>query len=131
MNCIDDFFDMVVNDCERNALSRLDHKIQYSIGLEGAMELLKENVCDKYDVKQKHKVYIAGLTEYIYHQCGKEPPEWVYEKQFYLDEPTFSDDVEKMFTRFNNDNLRQIWIEEAIPEFKKRNLMIDDVLSAV
>lgn len=135
MNCIDAYFEMIMDiqftGDERNAFSQLDHKLQYEVGLEGAMEIFKENVCDRYDVPQKYKVYIAGLAEYIYHQCGAEPPVWVYEKQFYLSEPVYIEGVEALCRHFGNDSLKQIIREEALTEFKKRNFMLSDVLSAV
>ena len=131
MKCIDDYFEMVMEDCERNAFSQLDHQLQYHIGLETAMEIFKENVCDRYNVPQKYKVYIAALAEYIFHQCGIEPPAWVYEKQFYLPEPVFSEGVELLCKDCGTDTLKHIISKEAVPEFKNRNFMLSDILSAV
>ena len=131
MNYIDAYFEMVTGDCERNAFSQLDHDLQYQVGLEAAMDLFRENICDRYDAPQKYKVYIAALAEYIYHQCGIEPPAWVYESQFYLPEPVFSEGVELLCEDCGTDTLKKIISEEAIPEFKKRNFMLSDVLSAV
>lgn len=135
MNCIDEYFEMILGmqfpRDERNAFSQLDHQLQFNVGMESAMTLLTENVCDKYDVPQKYKVYIAALTEFIFHKCGMEPPAWVYEKQFYLLEPVYAEGVEALCRRFGKDNLKKIISEEAIPEFKKRNFMLSDVLSAI
>lgn len=131
MNCIDDFFEMIIDDCERNAFSQLDHQLQYTVGLETAMTLLKDNVCDRYDVPQKYKVYIAALAEYIFNQCNVKPPAWVYEEQFYLSEPVFSEGIELLCKKCGTDTLKQYEMEEAIPEFKKRNFMLSDVLSAI
>ena len=135
MTCIDAYFEMIRDmqfpRDERNAFSQLDHQIQYNVGMEAAMEMLRENICDKYDVPKKYKVYIAALAEYIFHQCGAEPPVWVYEEQFYLPEPIYAEGVEALCQRFGKDNLKQIISEAAIPEFKKRNFMLSDVLSAV
>ena len=131
MNIIDDYFEMIKTGCERNAFSQLDHQIQFHVGIKAAMELLKENHCDNYDAPKKYKVYIAALTEYIFHQCGETPPEWVYEDQFYLSEPVFSEGVEMLCKECKTNALKEIITQEAIPEFKKRNFMLSDVLSAV
>lgn len=135
MNCVEIYFEMIRNieqpGDERNAFSQLDHQLQYDVGMESALELLKENVCDKYDVPQKYKVYIAALAEYIYHRCNVEPPKWVYEEQFYLSEPIFSEGVIALCKRSGKNTLKKYAIKDALPEFKKRNYMITDVLSAI
>lgn len=131
MNCIEKYFKMIMEGNERNAFSQLDHQLKYQVGCEEMMELFKKNPCDGYDVPKKYKVYIAGLTEYVFHQYGRKPPIWVYEDQFYLSEPVFSEGTELLCRECGDDTLKQVMIEEAIPEFKRRNFMLSDVLSAI
>lgn len=135
MNCIETYFEMIMEMHEpyeeRNAFSQLDHLIQYSIGIENCLEILKENYCELYDVPSKYKVYIAALTEYIFHRCNQVPPEWVYDKKYYLKEPDFSEGIKTLCKRSGTNTLKNFAIENAIPEFQKRNYMITDVLSAV
>lgn len=135
MNCIEIYFEMIQEMQnpyeERNAFSQLDHLLQHSIGIDEVFKMLKTNYCEHYDVSQKYKVYIAALTEYIFHKHNQIPPQWVYEKEYYLSEPDFSEGVKALCKRAKTNSLKDFALENAIPEFKKRNYMITDVLSAV
>lgn len=141
MNCVDEFFLSVPGiqydidmerkyGLERNAFSQLDHDLKYDFDIEEILLILKCDCCKHRIVPQRYKVYIAALTEYIYNSQNVQPPEWVFESQYYLDEVTFSLGAKILCEDIGSDFL-QTFVDSAIPEFKKRNYMITDVLSAV
>lgn len=135
MSLIAKFFRILaIPDCpevEMLAMSQLDHDLNDLTEAE-MLEVFASDETKGYpDIAEKEKVYIAGLAEYIYHKAGKTPPDWVYSKEFYLPNKQYTDGIEMLSKDFNTNSLKQVCDEEVLPEFKERNYMITEVLTAM
>ena len=116
-------------EAEMLAMPQLDHDLN---DLTEMLEVFAKDETKGYpDIAEKEKVYIAGLAEYIYHKAGKIPPDWVYSKEFYLPNKQYTDGIEMLSKDFNTNSFKQVCDEEVLPEFKERNYMITEVLTAM
>lgn len=131
---IREFFEYIQHSsdlcCATNAMSELNHELQ-ELSNEDLLSVFRIDKTKGYSVAKKHKVYIAALAEYVYNKQGVAPPDWVFDDEFYLKQPEFSDAVEFCCEKSNSDIFRRTAIKDAIPEFKKRNYMITEVLNAI
>lgn len=113
------------------AMSQLDHDLN-DLTEDEMLEVFSKDETKGYpDIAEKEKVYIAGLAEYIYHKAGKTPPDWVYSKEFYLPNKQYTDGIELVCKGMNTNSFKQVCDEEVLPEFKERNYMITEVLTAM
>lgn len=132
MSLIAKFFRILtIPDCpeaEMLAMSQLDHDLTEAEMLE---VFAKYETKGYPDIAEKEKVYIAGLAEYIYHKAGKTPTDWVYLKEFYLPNKHYTDGIEMLSKDFNTNSFKQVCDEEVLTEFKERNYMITEVLTAM
>lgn len=132
MSLIAKFFRILaIPDCpeaEMLAMSQLDHDLTEVEMLE---VFAKDETKGYPDIAEKEKVYIAGLAEYIYHKAGKTPPDWVYSKEFYLPNKQYTDGIELVCKGMNTNSFKQVCDEDVLPEFKERNYMITEVLTAM
>lgn len=113
------------------AMSQLDHDLN-DLTEDEMLEVFSEDETKGYpDIAEKEKVYIAGLAEYVYHKAGKTPPSWVYSKEFYLPNKQYTDGIELVCKGMNTNSFKQVCDEEVLPEFKERNYMITEVLTAM
>lgn len=113
------------------AMSQLDHDLNDLTEVEMLEVFAKDETKGYPDIAEKEKVYIAGLAEYIYHKAGKTPPDWVYSKEFYLSNKQYTDGIELVCKGMNTNSFKQVCDEEVLPEFKERNYMITEVLTAM
>ena len=122
---------LAIPDCpeaEMLAMSQLDHDLTEDEMLEA---FANDETKGYPDIAEKEKVYVAGLAEYIYHKAGKTPPDWVYSKEFYLPNKQYTDGIELVCKGMNTNSFKQVCDEEVLPEFKERNYMITEVLTAM
>lgn len=73
----------------------------------------------------------AEMLEVFAKDETKTPPDWVYSKEFYLPNKQYTDGIEMLSKDFNTNSFKQVCDEEVLPEFKERNYMITEVLTAM
>ena len=66
---------------------------------------------------KEYSAYYAGLVEFLSHEKGVKPPNWVYRKRFYLKNPYFPGN-------FKSYGYRILTMIESPVEFKTRNIFI-------
>jgi hypothetical protein len=113
-------------------LARLDTGMVY-LNKREILNFLKWDIYDMFNIPQEYKAYFAGLTEYVYKLHGEEPPEWVHDKKFVLDELTFLYPHRCVIAMGGMDDYKNSLISQGVPEFMKRNLVVTirDFLSSV
>ena len=123
--CFEGFFQWAMSDewySWRNAVSELDHQLK-DLPKEQRLKLFEHDFFKGYNIDKKYKVYLAGLAEFIYNLYQENPPLWVNESDYFFEANTFIDDI--------SEQLKEFYVQKALPEFKRRNYMVRDVLSAV
>ncbi len=139
MDIIDDslirwFVEKLKNNTNKESIksiySTIDH-ILTKMDTEQRIKILWKNPFELEDkIEIPHMVYLAALTEFLYNKENKEPPTWVFDKRFYLEEEKFADSVELFISKVPHSDIKQRYREQAIPEFKKRNYIVTDVLNS-
>lgn len=129
---IEEFYESVLENGEEVydiAISELNHTLQ-TLSTEEQIRVLSTEVTG-YDVPKFLLIYTAGLTEYLCNKQGIAPPEWVFKPEYYFDKPFYPFGLEEVCAWLGNEEILRLSEENAIPEFKRRNFMISDVLDAV
>jgi len=111
-----------------NIKSELDHRLVY-MDPKRRIDIFKKDIISKRNISAAWKAYIAGLAEYIFNINNAAVPEWVNRPEYFLDELTYCEGT--LTISESNDEYRKSFINIALPEFLKRNLVITDVLSAI
>ena len=111
-----------------NIKSELDHKLVY-MSPQNRIKIFKKDIISNRNISVAWKAYIAGLAEYIFNKNNMKVPDWVNRSEYFLDELTYCEGT--LAISEGNDEYRKSFINMALPEFIKRNLVITDVLSAI
>jgi hypothetical protein len=72
-----------------------------------------------YSLPREQLAYLAATVHKLANDYGFEPPEWVFDERCYLREEPF-------FGCNATGNLRLLFMYKSPPEFKHRNLFVDE-----
>ena len=111
-----------------NIKSELDHRLVY-MNPKKRTDIFRKDIISERNISAAWKAYIAGLAEYIFNKNNIVAPNWVNKPEYFLDELTYCEGT--LAISEGNDEYRKSFIDIALPEFLKRNLVITDVLSAI
>ena len=111
-----------------NIKSELDHRLVY-MSSKKRIKIFKKDIISKKNISAAWKAYIAGLAEYIFNINNITAPDWVNSPEYFLDELTYCEGT--LAISEGSEEYRKSFINMALPEFLKRNLVITDVLSAI
>ena len=111
-----------------NIKSELDHRLVY-MDPKKRIKLFRKDIISERDISAVWKAYIAGLAEYIFNRTNATIPEWVNRSEYFLNELTYCEGT--LAISEGNEEYRKSFINIALPEFLKRNLVVTDVLSAI
>jgi len=111
-----------------NIKSELDHRLVY-MNPKNRIKIFKKDIISDRNISAAWKAYIAGLAEYIFNKNNITVPNWVNSSKYFLDELTYCEGT--LAISEGNEEYRNSFIDIALPEFLKRNLVVTDVLSAI
>jgi len=111
-----------------NIKSELDHRLVY-MAPEKRIKIFQKDIISKKNISAEWKAYIAGLAEYIFNKNDITAPDWVNKSEYFLNDLTYCEGT--LAISEGNEEYRKSFINIALPEFLKRNLVITDVLSAI
>ena len=111
-----------------NIKSELDHRLVY-MDPKKRIKIFRKDIISNKNISVEWKAYIAGLAEYIFNENDITAPDWVNKSEYFLNDLTYCEGT--LAISEGNEEYRKSFINIALPEFLKRNLVITDVLSAI